>query len=489
MSSQSIIKVLRGWQQRRGVRARRMPLRRGPALHLAEAELPEIVQRCPVALRYYRWLGQLNWAAFPERDFERSYPQPPISHATFAAACLVKVDQELRYMTQLRAYLVEHPGLTWLLGFGDVSVPPGWDFEPERVLPTARHLTQLLRRVPNARFQYLLDESVRLVRGELSVVAPAFGSAISLDTKHILAWVRENNRNTRVSDRYDKTRQPRGDADCKLGYKAQQNRPPQLVAESTTPTRNPRPASSSEVGNYYWGYASGVVATKVPGWGEFVLAELTQPFNRHDITYFTPLMTQTEERLGFRPLFGAFDAAFDAFYVYDHFHRPEHDWPSGFAAVPFTGRNKRRLNFNEAGDPYCAAGEAMRLKYTFTSRATNVEHQRDHYVCPLVGLAGAVCPTDHPRWAKGGCTQRLPSSAGARLRHQIDRESDLYHAIYDQRTATERINAQAKELGIERPHLRNQQSITNQNTLIYVVLNLRGLRRIQARKQQLAALT
>ena len=75
------------------------------------------------------------------------------------------------------------------------------------------------------------------------------------------------------------------------------------------------------------------------------------------------------------------------------------------------------------------------------------------------------------------------------MRHQIDRESDLYHAIYDQRTATERINAQAKELGIERPHLRNQQSITNQNTLIYVVLNLRGLRRIQARKQQLAALT
>ena len=31
------------------------------------------------------------------------------------------------------------------------------------------------------------------------------------------------------------------------------------------------------MGEYYWGYGSGVVAIKVPDWGEFILAELTQP--------------------------------------------------------------------------------------------------------------------------------------------------------------------------------------------------------------------
>lgn len=491
MSSIPIIETLRGWRQRIGSNPRpaeppdRPP---GPAFELAEVDLPQIVRFSPVAMRYYHWLRQLNWASFPERDFERRYPQMPVSHASFAAACLVKTDQGLSYMSQFRDYLIDHPGLAWLLGFqGHFSVPPSWRFDPVDALPTQRHFTQMLRRVPNHRFQFLLDETVRLLRDELAEVAPDFGQQISLDTKHILAWVKENNLNTRVSNRYDKTKQPKGDPDCKLGYKANQNKPPKLVDEQATPRTNPKPASQTDVGNYYWGYASGIVATKVPDWGEFVLAEYTQPFNRHDITYFHPLMAATTQRLGFKPTYGAFDAAFDAFYVYEHFHRPDQpNWQSGFAAVPFTARNKRRMTFNEEGHPHCEADLVMTLKYTFTSHATTVEHQRDHYVCPLAKIEGATCPIQHRRWEKGGCTHRLPSSIGARLRHQIDRDSEIYHTIYDQRTATERINSQAKALGIERPHLRNQLSITNQNTLIYVVLNLRALRRVQRLKQAVA---
>jgi hypothetical protein len=91
-----------------------------------------------------------------------------------------------------------------------------------------------------------------------------------------------------------------------------------------TPLQNPVPAKSVAVGEFYWGYRSGVVATKVPDWGEFVLAELTQPFDHADVTYFFPLMAQTEQQLGFKPRFGAFDAALDAFYVYDYFHSDLH---------------------------------------------------------------------------------------------------------------------------------------------------------------------
>ena len=46
--------------------------------------------------------------------------------------------------------------------------------------------------------------------------------------------------------------------------------------------------------------------------------------------------------------------------------------------------------------------------------------------------------------------------------------------IYNQRTADERINSQAVALGIERPHLRRHSAIANQNTLIYVLINLRA---------------
>ena len=82
--------------------------------------------------------------------------------------------------------------------------------------------------------------------------------------------------------------------------------------------------------NFVGGYGSGVVVAKVPEWGECVLAEMTQPFDKSDVSYFFPLTQQTEHRLGFKPRFGTFDA----FYVYKYFYRP--DDPSAFAAVPFS---------------------------------------------------------------------------------------------------------------------------------------------------------
>ena len=80
----------------------------------------------------------------------------------------------------------------------------------------------------------------------------------------------------------------------------------------------------------------------------------------------------------------------------------------------------------------------------------------------------------------------MPTSQGARVRYQLDRASDEYKLIYNQRTADERINSQALALGIERPKLRNGQAITNQNTLTYVLINLRALRRVRAHKAELA---
>ena len=84
------------------------------------------------------------------------------------------------------------------------------------------------------------------------------------------------------------------------------------------------------------------------------------------------------------------------------------------------------------------------------------------------------------------CGASVPTCAGARLRYQLDRERAEYKAIYKQRTADERINSQALALGIERPHLRRQSAIVNQNTLIYVLINLRALQRIRIHKDQLA---
>jgi hypothetical protein len=438
-------------------------------------------------MRYLRLLGALDWTHFPERNLNTAWTLPPVPFTPFVAACLVKLNEQFVYMSQLRDYLVEHPALTWVLGFPLVpSRHYRWGFDTQASLPTARHFTRMLRKIPNTICQYLLDETVRLLQVELETEVDDFGHAISLDTKHIIAWVRENNPKDYVQNRYDKTKQPAGDPDCKLGCKRRRNQRTSSKRPPPTPKKNPVSPNIS-IGEYYWGYASGVVAVKVPGWGEFVLAELTLPFNQPDVAYFSPLMTETERRLGFRPKYGAFDAAYDAFYVYEHFHQENQPIEAGFAAVPRSKRGGKRRQFGPAGLPLCDAGLAMPLKLTFTCKTTRVEHERGRYACPLVypELTGEACPIDHKKWPKG-CITTLATSVGARIRHQLDRESDLYKDIYKQRTATERINSQAKELGIERPRLRNGQAVTNQDTLIYVLINLRALHRVRRKKQSTA---
>jgi hypothetical protein len=460
-----------------------------PSLHhLAqnEAQLPCFVRQSPVAMRYVRLLAPLAWHQFPERDLQRNWGKLAVPYVPFVAACLVKLDQHITHMSQLREYLVDHPALVWALGFPLVpSKAFHWGFDVAASLPTQRHFTYMLRHVPQTNLQFLLDDTVRLIQTELETEVDSFGQAISLDTKHILAWVRENNPKDYVSNRYDKTQQPAGDPDCRLGCKRHRNQRASAKEPPPTPLDNPVPANTIDVGEFYWGYASGVVATKVPGWGEFVLAELTQPFDQSDVSYFFPLMTDVERRLGFRPKFGAFDASYDAWYVYAHFHRDgQHDWQTAFAAVPFSQRGGHKLSFDESGLPLCKAGLPMPPKTTFWSKTSLVHHECQRHACPLLfpQKTGRTCPINHKQWPKGGCTTTIAASIGSRIRYQIDRSSQVYKDIYKQRTATERVNSQAVELGIERPKIRNGQAIANQNALIYVLINLRGLHRVRQQK-------
>lgn len=189
-------------------------------------------------------------------------------------------------------------------------------------------------------------------------------------------------------------------------------------------------------------------------------------------------MEQVEERLGFRPPFATADAAFDAFYVYDYFHRPDEP---GFAAVPLRKMKHGVRQFDDQGWPLCEAGLPMPLSGSFINRTSMVKHQRGRYLCPLLhpGANGESCPVNHVKWSDGGCKIIMPTAQGARIRYQLDRESDQYQQIYRQRTATERIFSQAVNLGIERPKLRNQAAITNANTLIYLLINLRTMRKLE----------
>ena len=81
----------------------------------------------------------------------------------------------------------------------------------------------------------------------------------------------------------------------------------------------------------------------------------------------------------------------------------------------------------------------------------------------------------------------IAANIGARLRYQLYREGEPYRAIYQQRTACERIFSRAVNLGSERPKLCNGHSIANCNTLLYVLLNLRALQQVIAMRANSAA--
>jgi hypothetical protein len=411
------------------------PLSQHPSLsELArwpESRLPRFVRESAIAMKYLHLLGPMDWAHFPERPDQRFDPNcAPLPYATLVASYLVQLDQHLLYVADLHQYLRDHPPLVWILGFPLVpSTAFSWGFDVSASLPTHRHLSRLLRTAPNATGQYLLDESVRLIRAELPDSATPFGDCISLDTKHIIAWVKENNPKAYIKGRrYDKHQQPAGDPDCRLGCKRKSNQSraakPHLDALPSTPTTNPVPARGVAHGEYYWGYGSGVVATKVADWGEFVLAELTQPFDQLDVSYFKPLLTETARRLEAPPRFGAFDAAFDAFYVYEYF-----DDAHGFAAVPIADRGGHaKRSFSLDGLPLCAAHLPMPLRYRFRSRTSLVEHECGRYVCPLYypERTRQRCPAHHENWKRGGCITTMATSKGARIRYQLDRESPAY---------------------------------------------------------------
>jgi len=404
------------------------------------------------------FFDRLDWSQVPERDPRRAWPgSRPQPRAAYLKALLVKLCEGKRYVSELRRFLVEHPVLVLLLGFRpvwDASHPYGLNVE--QTVPGERWLRHQQQQVPNAWLQALLAGTVTALQAEI----PDLGVTVAVDVKHIYAWVQENNPKAYLSERFNPEQQPHGDSDCRLGVKRQHN---QLEPDGSVHAKK----------EYLWGYGTGLVSATDPRYGDVVLAEYTQPFNENDISYFKPLRQQVERMLGFAPSNWAGDAAFDAWYVYQA--AAEH---GGIAAVPLNQRGRPILPLDARGFPLCPRQWPMYPAYQFNDpdgfRAQELQ-------CPLLRPAptGELC--DHEQFAKGvGCNKHVNIERGGAMRLQLDRHSDTYKSIYKQRTSTERINSQAKALGIERPAVRNGRSLANLNTLTYIVINVRALQRVQA---------
>jgi len=252
-------------------------------------------------------------------------------------------------------------------------------------------------------------------------------------------------------------RDPRGDPACRLGVKRS--------------TNQERPDGSPTVRKAdVWGYRTGLVSATDSRDGDVVLAESTQPFNAADVTYDHPLQQPAVATLGKPPTHVAADAAFDAWHV-DQTCAPG----GGIAAIPRNRRGQPPPERDEPGRPRCAKGLAMvpRARFTHEDGDRALRHG-----CPprFPVPTGQLCEDAHFRQGHGGSTA-ITLAPGGQMRATLDRQADAFKASYRQRTSAERINSQATALGIERPKVRNANSVHRLNALPSLVSNARALQR------------
>lgn len=412
----------------------------------------------PVVCDYRTFFASLDWSLLDQWQAARSpRGRPAHPESAYLKAFLIRIKEGLIYVTQLREFLVRHPLLVIELGFHLVLDPTAvYGFDVERTLPGRYWFGEKLRLLDHDLLRNLLAATVSALQEEI----PGLGETVSFDVKHLYAWVQENNERAYVKERYDKTQRLKGDPDCRLGVKRSTN-------------QEQPDGSSKEKKELLWGYGSGVAAATTPDYGDVVLAEYTQTFNENDITYFRPLHQQAVVALNQFPTYLAGDAAFDAWYVYEAAARH-----GGIGAVPLKQQSKTPFARLPDGTPRCPIGLPMhptkQFNHTYGYRA-------QRFQCPLLfpNKTGETCA--HEQFAKGkGCVKDVNWELGGIQRVTLDRNGPLYRALYNQRTACERINSQAKELGIERPKVRNGRSVANLNTLIYLVINVRALERARS---------
>src|SRR5256885_4072777 len=416
--------------------------------------LEQLVQHDTIVQRYREFFALIDWTPVQQYQAGRTLSDRP-SHPeeAYIKAFLIKIIEGKKHMTQLRAFLVDHPLLTAEIGFRlelDPTQPFGFDIE--KTLPKKRWLNAKLRSLDHHLLQDLFTGSVHALQEAI----PGLGETVAIDVKHIYAWVRENNPRESIKDRYSKDRQPKGDPDCRVGVKKSTN-----VEQPDGSTKQKK--------EYLWGYGSGVAAATIGGYGDVVIAEYTLPFNRGDVTYYLPLYCQAVFNLGFFPKYITADAAYDAWYVYQTcaFH-------GGIAAVPLNEHGHKNLRRDTDGTPICEKGLRMHPSFEFNHPNG---YRAKRFVCPLLFPQANGESCENPLFLKKGCHKDPNWETGGIMRVTLDRSGPLYHTIYRQRNCAERINSQAKELEIERPKVRNIHSVRNLNTLIYLVINVRALLR------------
>lgn len=157
------------------------------------------------------------------------------------------------------------------------------------------------------------------------------------------------------------------------------------------------------------------------------------------------------------------------------------------AALPLNGHGHTDAKRDVDAVPFSRKGLRMVSSFQFVHTCG---YRAQRFCCPLLAKSESAQTCDHPQFLKGiGCRKDGNWELGGRMRVMLDRSDPLSHAISTQRTSAERITSQAKELGIERPKVRTIRSVRNLNTLTYLIMNVRALKKAKSINRGLLQIT
>lgn len=389
---------------------------------------PKEIVNVPPLKRYEILLSYLDLSCIPEKNFS-TVGRPQTLPSALIKALVYKNLRSIPTLSDLVATLSENLELSHMLGFNINSLPP------------VERFSSFLRNTEPSLLQTVRNNLViDLIK--LKVIK---GKYLSIDSCAIPANVKENNLKTSCKDRFDKTKIPPGDPDCRLGV---------LIHY---------PNEFKKEINYFWGYRNHVICD-LPQ--ELPVIEKTLPANVSEQTMFIPLFDRLQKEFNFKPKAVLGDSMYDVEYILKYIIDDLHAQP----IIPFNPR--RGLNFqfktSTSGARICIAGFDMLYWGKFKDRG----RERLKFVCPIIHskkfrTIHPFCPWMHPKFIKGtGCTAYLRCDED--IRKSIDYGSKHFKKLYNLRTGEERIFSRLLSICMQEPSVIGLNATANHCTLAHI---------------------
>ena len=363
--------------------------------------------------------------------------RPALSKDALLKAFVYKALRRLKTLRDLAFELHNNPMIHQAVGFDPYINPPSLERFSRFIRTTPHHGLQTVR---NQLVQALVQEGVISAKH------------LVMDSCPILANVRENNLKAAVSNRFDKTRRPRGDRDARLGVMI----------------HFPKPFKKQI--RFFWGYRNHIVADaqeELPIW------EVTHPADRGESHQAIPMLNKISQTfcLAIETVGG--DAIYDnektLCFIIRH-----------MSAKPIITRNVRQLQKTpytlKGNEVFCEADLAMCRKGKMTVKRTGITYVQ--YCCPIhfghQRQHHLVCPAGHPKFIKQkGCNALIRLSPS--IREQIDYGSHAFKEIQKKRSSVERVFSRLLCIAMQDPPVTGIQAIRNHCTIAHITVLLVAL--------------